>query len=118
MKLELLPNQMLLNLFEYFHGIDLLYAFYSLNFRFNNLLYKLFRFYCLNFESISKHQFDIVCQQHLPFITDRAITLLLSNYKHTVGEINLFSSYITSFKRFTHLRSLTSSNLHTYMEYC
>jgi hypothetical protein len=62
MKLESLPNEIFLELFEYFYG---------LNSRFNFLLYKQFRFYCLVFKSLSKRNFDMICQQHLPYIADR-----------------------------------------------
>lgn len=47
MNLEFLPNEILLDLFEYLNGIDLLRAFYDHNSRFNLLLYKQFQFYFL-----------------------------------------------------------------------
>jgi hypothetical protein len=114
MNLELLPNEIILDLFDYFDGIDLLRAFSDLNYRFNFLLYKQFRFYCFKFESVSKHNFDMICQQHLPFIANRVITLHLSNAGETPEQINLFYSYILSFNQFTQLRSLELSNLNSY----
>lgn len=98
MKLEFLPNEILLDLFEYFDGTDLLRAFYDLNTRFNFLLYKQFRF-----DLISKRIFDVICQQHLPFIANRVLALKLSDYKETPGQIDLFCSYILSLRQFTHL---------------
>jgi hypothetical protein len=112
MSLELLPNEILLDLFEYFNGIDLLRGFYGLNFRFNFLLYKQIQFYSLDFESISKRCFDR-CQQHLFFIADRVSNLSLSDSRENPGQINLFLSYIPSFNQFTQLRSLTISDLHS-----
>ncbi|CAF5028120.1 unnamed protein product, partial [Rotaria sp. Silwood1] len=79
MNLELLPNEIFLDIFHYFDGTDLLRAFYRLNSRFNYLLYKQFRVYYFKFRSTSKRYFDMICQQHLPFIADRVITLHLSN---------------------------------------
>ncbi|CAF1298591.1 unnamed protein product [Rotaria sordida] len=114
MNLELLPNEMFLTLFEYFNGIDLFRAFYNLNYRFNNLLYKQFRFYCFKFQSISKRNFDMICQQHLPFIADRIITLHLSNSYDTPNQINLFRSYISSFNQFTRLQSLKLFHLNSH----
>ena len=62
MNLELLPNEILLDLFDYFNGIHLLRAFCRLNSRFNFLLYKQFRAYRFKFDYVSKHNFDMVCQ--------------------------------------------------------
>ena len=114
MILEFLPNEILLTLFEYFNGVDLLQAFYGLNSRFNLLLYNQFRFYCFNFKSISKRNFDMICQQHLPFIADQVISLTFSDDRDTPEQINLFFSYIPSLDQFTQLRSLTLSNIHSY----
>ncbi|CAF4219602.1 unnamed protein product [Rotaria sordida] len=101
---------MLLDLFDYFNGVDLLRIFYD----FNSLLYKQYRSYRFNFNSISKHNFDIICSQHLSFITDRIISLSLFDNENTSGQINLFRFYIPSFSRFTQLRSLSIFHLHSY----
>jgi hypothetical protein len=113
MNLELLPNEIILDLFDYFDGIDLLRAFYNLNSRFNFLLYKQFRFYCFNLQSVSKRNFDIICQQYLPFIADKVIALHFSNINETPEETNLFFSYIPSFNQFTQLRSFKFLCLHS-----
>jgi hypothetical protein len=94
MNLELLPNEILLDVFDYLNGIDLLRVFYGLNSRFNFLLCNQFRSYRFPFNSISKRNFDIICQQHLPFIADRIISMNLYDYKDTPDQINLFFSYI------------------------
>ena len=114
MNLELLPNEILLDLFVYFNGIDLLRTFYNLNSRFNLLLYKQFRFYVFRFNSISKRDFDRICLKHLSFIADHVIALSLSDFKETLQQIYHFFSYIPSFRPFTNLRSLSISNLCTY----
>ena len=77
MNLEFLPNEILLDLFEYLNGTDLLRAFYDHNSRFNLLLYKQFQSYRFDLLSYSKHQFDIICKQYLPFISNRVSILLL-----------------------------------------
>ncbi|CAF5034891.1 unnamed protein product, partial [Rotaria sp. Silwood1] len=113
-KFELLPNEVLLDLFDYLNGIDLLRIFYDLNYHFNSLLYIQYRSYHFNFNSISKHNFDIICSQHLSFITDRIISLSLSDNENIPGQINLFRFYIPSFSQFTQLRSLPIFHLHSY----
>ncbi len=107
MNLELLPN-------EIFYSTKLLHAFYGLNSRFNLLLYKQFRFFRFRFHHISKRQFDLICQQHLPYITDQIIALELINDNETPNQIDLFCSYRRSFGQFTHLRTLTLSHLRSY----
>ncbi|CAF3884872.1 unnamed protein product [Rotaria sp. Silwood1] len=114
MKLEFLPNEVLLDLFEYLNGIDLLRAFYGHNSHFNLLLYKQFQSYRFDLVSYSKHQFDIICKQHLPFISNRVTTLTLSDGKNTPGQINLFFSYIPSFRQFIHLQSLSILHIPSY----
>ena len=96
MNLELLPNEILLDLFEYLNGVDIFHGFYGLNSRFNLLLYKQFQIYSFQFDSISKYKFDIICQQHLPLIANRVIDLSLSDDDDTPEQINLFVSYISS----------------------
>lgn len=114
MTLELLPNELLLLMFEYLKDNELLSTFYGLNSRFNNLLYQQIPFYNLNLNSVSKRSVDIICQQHLPIIYDRIIALSLSDDRETPTQINLFYSSITSFNIFIRLKSLTLSNLHYY----
>ena len=114
MNLELLPNELLLDLFNCLNGTDLLHAFYGLNSRFDLLLYKKFRAYRFPLSCSSKRQFDMICQQHLPFIADRVITLVLSDNEYRPGQINLFLSYITSFSQFIHLQSLSIFCIHSY----
>lgn len=114
MNFESLPNEIFLDLFDYFDGTNLFYAFYRLNYRFSHLLCKQYRTFHFKFKSISKHKFDIICEQYLPFITDQVITLSLSNGDDTPQQIDLFFSYISSINQFTHLRSLSLFNFRTY----
>ncbi|CAF1684293.1 unnamed protein product [Rotaria sp. Silwood1] len=114
MNLELLPNEIFLDIFDYFDGTDLLRAFYGLNSHLNYLLYKQFRWYRFKFRSVSKRNFDMICQQYFPFITDRVISLHLFNSDDTPEQLNLFSSYIPSFSQFTHLQLLELFNIDSY----
>ncbi|CAF3485671.1 unnamed protein product [Rotaria sp. Silwood1] len=107
MNLESLANELLLGLFEYFSGVHLLQTFYDLNTRLNNLIFRHFQNDVLNFQSISKYDFDTVCQKYLPSITDRIITLRLSDDDDTPRQIDLFFTYGLSFNQFSHLQSLS-----------
>ncbi|UJR19556.1 hypothetical protein I4U23_022686 [Adineta vaga] len=61
MLLESLANELLLDLFEFLDGIDLLRAFGGLNCRFETLLHRYVLDYHLDFRFVSKRDFD----QHL-----------------------------------------------------
>jgi hypothetical protein len=83
MMLENLPNELLLDLFEYFDSIHLIHAFCDLNSRFNNLLFIRFQTHSLDFRSVSKHHFNNIYQQHIPSIANQIISLHLSNNDET-----------------------------------
>jgi hypothetical protein len=111
MSFELLPNEILLDLFDYFDSTDLFFTFHGLNSRFNYLIYNQNQFYRFNFKWVSKRNFDRICQQHIPGIADRVIALQLSDHKYTPNQITLFFSYIPSFKHFTRLQFLSVDNV-------
>ncbi|CAF3924113.1 unnamed protein product [Rotaria sp. Silwood1] len=90
MNFELLPNEIILDLFEYLSLIDLFRGFFALNFRFNKLLYQQFQKYHLDFRLISKTNFNNICQYYLSSITGQIISLHLSNDDDTPQEIELF----------------------------
>jgi hypothetical protein len=53
----------------------------------------------------------MICQQHLPFITDRVIALTLSENKEVSEQFSRFCSYIQSFSQLIQLQSLTFYNV-------
>ena len=114
MSLELLPNEILLDVFNYFDGFDLLRTFYGLNSRLNYLLHDPFRNRSIRFNSISKRDFDIICQQHLPRMAEYIWTLHLSDNEDTPKQVELFLSHCLSFNLLTELRSLSLSNMRSY----
>ena len=91
--MELLPDEILFDIFDYFPGLNLLHAFDNLNSHFTFL-------YRFNFSYTSKRQFDMICQQYLPFIADRIVIRKLSDRGKTPGQTNLFFSYIHSSENF------------------
>ena len=114
MSLELLPNEILLDTFSYFTGVELLRTFYALNSRLNSVLHEQFYVSSFKFDSISKHDFDIICQQHLLQIAKYMTVLQLSDHEQTPTAIQLFLSSIQSFHMFKQLKSLSFSHLRSY----
>ncbi|CAF1056747.1 unnamed protein product [Rotaria sordida] len=114
MNFEQLVNELLLNIFKYLKSIHLLQAFSNLNSRFNNLLIIHFQTHGLDFRSISKHDFNIVCQQNLPWIANRITALRLSDNDDTPNQINLFLSKFLNFRQFVQLKRLSLYHLSSF----
>lgn len=108
---ELLPNEILLDVMSYLNGVDIFRAFYGLNTRFNALLYQQCRNFYMDFKSVSKRDFDVICQKHLPLIADQLISLSLWDSPDTPEQISFFLSYVPSFNQLIQLRSLTLNNV-------
>ncbi|CAM2698650.1 unnamed protein product [Rotaria socialis] len=114
MSLELLPNEILLDVFDYLNGIDLLRTFYGLTSRFNILLHERFQNCSIELNSVSKRDFDRICQQHLPAMSDYIVALNISDSEETPAQIKQFLQYVPSFNGFTRLQSLSLFNLRSY----
>ena len=80
---ESLPNELLIEVFSFCDDLQLLRAFARLNVRFDRLLFVHWHNYCLNFQSIDKAQFNLVCEHYLPIIADRVRSLSLSDDDET-----------------------------------
>ena len=108
-KFEDLPNEILLDCFEYFHATDLLFSFGQLNHRFDQVIQTLPLH--LDFQHVHKSVYDVLCQQMLIdwHAQKRIYSLQLSN-ENTPGQINDFLSKF-SLDQFSHLRSLTFIDL-------
>ncbi|CAF1304983.1 unnamed protein product [Adineta steineri] len=107
MKLEYLPNEIILEIFDYLNAIHLIHAFHNVNLRLNKLLDTSFQSYCLDFRSISKYGFNIICQQHLPSIIDKVSSLHLADDDETPNLPKILLSNIFTLSRFTHLKALS-----------
>jgi hypothetical protein len=118
MNFESLPNELFLTLFEYLTVVDLFRAFVGLNTRFNTLLFEKFHKHRLDFRSISKRDFDFVCQRYLPSIVDQTSSIYLSDDDETPDQINCFLSYNWTFRQFTNLQSLSLYNLRSEIVMC
>ncbi|CAF4256387.1 unnamed protein product, partial [Adineta steineri] len=112
MNLESLANELLLDLFQYLSSANLLDTFYNLNNRFNSLLLHHFQNYDLDFQSISKNDFNIMCR-HLSFISNQVTSLHLSDRHDTPGQIDQFCSFGCTLHQFIYLQSLSIYHLHS-----
>src|SRR4051794_12151065 len=94
MKFELLPNEILIECFEYLDIFDTFYSFDQLNYRFYKLIRNILLH--LNFQHVRKRKFDRFCQliSSDPNIKQQIYSLRLSN-KDTCGQIKSFLSCFT-----------------------
>ena len=111
MKFEELANELLLDLFELLDTAHLFDAFYNLNSRFNTLLLTHFRAFHLDLRSVAKQRLNRLCQQQLPKVIDRVLSLHLSNGDETPNLIDLLLSFDVTLDRFSHLQRLSLSHL-------
>ena len=107
MNFESLANELLLDIFEYFGSIDLLRAFHNLNYRLNSLLSHHFQTHGLDFQSVSKYDFDTICREHLPSIIDQITSLRLSDNDDTPQQIDYFFAQYFTLHHFLHIQSLS-----------
>ncbi|CAF3953613.1 unnamed protein product [Rotaria sordida] len=107
MKFEDLANELFLDIFELLDGVDLLHAFHNLNYRVNRLLLIHFRFYHLDFRSLSKNRFDIITENYLRLISDKILSIHLSNDDDTPDLPYLFVSRGYTLNKFINLQSLS-----------
>jgi len=110
MKFELIPNEILIEIFEYLSIYDILNSFNQLNKHFNEILRRIPLH--LKFANIQKCLFDKFCQLLLsnPEIKNQIYSLKLSN-KETPGQIKTFLS-LFSLDDFPYLHSLTLIHIH------
>lgn len=104
LKFEFLPNEILIECFEYLNSWEIFDSFDQLNLRFSTLIRTIPS--QLNFQYVRKSIFDQFYEQILsnPHIQDQIHTLQLSN-QDTYNQIELFFS-IFPLNQFSNLRSL------------
>lgn len=108
MNFEILPNEILIECFNYLNPIDLFYSFDYLNTRLSTLIRRIKLH--INFQSINKYEFDRFCLLiDLDFnIKQQTQSICLSNKDFC--QIYFFLSKY-SLNEFIHLRSLTLINV-------
>ena len=101
-QLDILPVELVHHLLNYFAAHEIFYTFRNVSSYIDAVLMN-YVDYRINFESISRADFDLICQHIKP---DQVISLTLSDNEMTPGLINLFLSRF-QMTQFTRLRSLT-----------
>ncbi|CAF1040046.1 unnamed protein product [Adineta steineri] len=99
---DLLPVELLHTLFSYFLAHEILFTFSDINDYVNSVLLA-YTAYRVNFESIGRNYFDLICRRIRP---EQIILLKLSDNKDTPGLSELFFSRF-QIAQFTQLRSIT-----------
>ena len=110
-RLEMLPNELFLVLFEYCSTMDLFRAFDQLNNRFHRLLFHAFRSYSLDFRYLSRTDLQLLHDRYLPLINERTIALNLSSDNETSYQLPLMEIEEQIFSRLNYLQSLVLSNI-------
>ncbi|CAF1295967.1 unnamed protein product [Rotaria magnacalcarata] len=107
--LELLPNELTIECFEYFYIFHLFYSFNGLNDRFNKLIRNIPIH--VSFDHVCKSTFDHFCKQLLSNseIKQQIYSLHLSN-KDTCRQIDRFLTLIP-LNELLHLQTLTLTQL-------
>jgi hypothetical protein len=105
--LEYFPNELFNGIFSYLNGIDGIYAFSYLNYRFQCLLFN-YHYQSFDFTSINKHKFDIVFQF---FDAQQCKSFNLSNDDYTYGQIDYFFQNYSLIQLFSQLESLSIVSL-------
>ncbi|CAF4067704.1 unnamed protein product, partial [Rotaria sordida] len=99
---DLLPAELLYILFNYFSGHEILISFYGLS-GYMNAILRSYSSYKLNFKSISRFNFDLICRN---IRSEQIISLILCDSDDTSGQSELFFSYF-QIEQFIRLQSLT-----------
>jgi hypothetical protein len=107
MKFEFLPNEILLECFQYFNAFELFHSFDQLNNRFNQLIRHIPL--CIDFQNINKSVFDEFCTKMLlnPTIKNQIYSLYLPNDDRCF-QTNAFWSHF-SFNEFPNLQTYIST---------
>ncbi len=99
---DLFPVELVHNLFTYFWSDEILYSFFNINDHLNAIILSYYS-HKINFQSIGKRHFDILCRLIRP---DQLISLTLSDDDGTPDQSKLFFSHF-HIEPFVYLRSFT-----------
>ncbi|CAF1273216.1 unnamed protein product [Adineta ricciae] len=105
--LNLFPVEIIHLIFDYLSTCDILHGFVNQSLYLDSIVFN-YNFYRINFRSILKTDFDLICEQ-IP--AKNIISLVLSDEMDTPGQSNLFFSLRKLEDFHVSLRSLTLYNL-------
>ena len=101
MTLDTLPIELIWYIFDWLSSYHLLFSLRNVN-RQLNITIASYPRHRLSFYSIPKSHFDLICHCICP---QQVISLILSQDKHTLGQIQLFFSIFGGIKQFINLQS-------------
>jgi hypothetical protein len=104
--LDLLPTEILYTIFDYFWSHEILYSFINISNCLDSILLN-YHNYHINFKSILKQQFDLVCRYIQP---NQIKSLVLSDSNETPGQSKAFLS-LFPIEEFINLRAITLSDI-------
>ena len=96
MDLEFLPNEVLLEIFDYIPSCTLIYSFYNLNQRINSIIHRI-RLH-LDLSHVQQKTFFYTCQRILPYFQRQITSVRLSN-RQTINGINYYLEQSTTFQQ-------------------
>jgi hypothetical protein len=96
MNLESMPDEILLEIFDYISGYDLIYSFYNLNHRFNSIIHGIH--FNLDLSYVQQKTFLYICHYILPNFSQQIHSIKLSN-KQTIDGINYYLEQSKSFQQ-------------------
>ncbi|UJR14684.1 hypothetical protein I4U23_001677 [Adineta vaga] len=100
-RLDRLPVELIHQLFNYFSAHEICYTFLNVTSYLDAIVHS-YSAYQVDFQSISRTNFDLVCQHIIP---DQVTGLTLSDDENTPGLVQLFLSHF-EINQFKHLRLL------------
>ncbi|CAF3001648.1 unnamed protein product [Rotaria sp. Silwood2] len=103
------PVELIHNLFDYFLALEILLIFSNVSQYLDSVLLN-YSSYWINFKSIRRAHFDLVCQRILP---NQVISLTISDDYDTPGQIELFVSHFR-LEQFARLRSFKLIDVEPY----
>ncbi|CAF1519225.1 unnamed protein product [Adineta ricciae] len=106
---EFLPNELLLNLFKYVPDVDILRIFLHQNRRFTDLVFLYFQTHTFDLTVLSKQEFEIVFEQHFPWLRKNITSFYLWDYIQQMG--HALSNYFLH-NQWIRLKSFTLQHLH------
>ncbi|CAF1507497.1 unnamed protein product, partial [Adineta ricciae] len=98
---EQLSTELFYDIFEYFWTEEIFHSFSNLNHRIKSII-ELYYVHRINFQSIRKSTFHLICQSILP---ERVSSLVLSDQNDTCGQSKFFLLHF-QIEQFTNLRSI------------
>ncbi|CAF1352916.1 unnamed protein product [Adineta steineri] len=114
MYLELLPNELLFNIFQYLSTPDVLRIFCQLNRRFDKLVDKhLYTCKYIDLQTTSKFNFDLIWEQYLSPLAGKITSLSLSNDVNTPDQVDQFYAHGFTLRHFPQLQSLALFHIHS-----